>query len=165
MKFLEFWQKIILGVNEMTPKDKVLNLEAGLIGNRFAALGNSIMFGYYGAFANEFWKVSEYHDFSAINSTMGFLGLTFAGAAISGYNAGGWSTKKIYNKTKKHVKRFGKIDERFFRVCLGDDSRKKLTGYCQLQGMYLACRDYAPECLSEFYDLKTKHTKNMVPNF
>jgi len=144
----------------MAIKEKLLNLETVLIGNRGVVLGISLAFG--GTFA-------MYNEVKHVTPNLFLLGsyflTAFSGAVVGGYNNCGEGTVKIYQRTVEHLKEFRKIDKRFLLTCMEDDANKKYTGYCQLQGIYLACRDYAPECLPEFYELKKQYTKNIVPNF
>ncbi|MEI7718291.1 MAG: hypothetical protein WCI72_00355 [archaeon] len=149
----------------MTLKEKLLDLETRLIGNRFSILGESLLLGGYGAFANEVLNNISRDNYSGIIPAIGFCGLAFVGACLTGYTEFGRTTKKIYRRTKEHLGKFGKLDKDFFSTCLKTEADKRYTGYCQLQGMYLACRDYAPELLPEFYQLKKQNTKNILPNF
>lgn len=139
----------------MTLKEKLLNLEAELLGNRVSALSTAL-------FASGVTTVLV----NGLESAGLLAGLSLeAGIAGMSYTTCGTSTSKIYKRTKEHLRNFGKLDSRFFDTMVGFDKEGILAGYCQLQGMYLACRDYAPELLSEFYKLKKENTRNILPNF
>ncbi|MEI7719141.1 MAG: hypothetical protein WCI72_04690 [archaeon] len=142
----------------MTLKEKLLDIETRLIGNRAFALSAVITVGsnisiYTGALDDSPIALLAYGTMAALSG--GVAGSTFFGS----------TTAKIYKRTRKHFSNFNKLDERFFKKYMGRDLNKNFVGYCQLQGMYLACRDYAPECLLEFHELKKQYTKNIVPNF
>lgn len=72
-------------------------------------------------------------------------------------------TVLAYERTKQHIQKFGRIDRRYLKTWLGHESKYKITGYCQLQGMYLAAQEEG--LTKEFAELKGTHTKNIVPNF
>jgi hypothetical protein len=126
-----------------------------LIGNRASAIGTAMLAGGAGAMVLEG------------PGPLGCLSALAAGVGIGldSYTGFGSSMKKIYDRTVKHVKRFNRLDRRFFNTVMGLDRFDSLVGYCQLQGMYLACRDYAPQKLPNFYELKQQNTRNIVPNF
>jgi len=136
-------------------REKIRGIETLLIGNRVTAIGSALLAGGIGATALE--------GFEAAGITTG-LAIAAGGVMVS-YTGLGHNIKKIYDRTSAHIKRFGKIDKRYFNKTLGSDRYSNLAGYCQLQAMYLACRDISPEILPEFYQLKSEQTKNIVPNF
>lgn len=140
----------------MTLKERLQNAEVGLIGNRVAILSTSMLVGGYGASLSSLITGN-------ILLGVGYFIPTVIGAMITGYTICGTTTKKIYKRTRDHIKQFDTIDPNFFSTAIHPDAEKKYTGYCQLQGMYLACRDAGK--LEEFYRLKKEKTKNIIPNF
>ena len=139
----------------MTLKERLLEAEAAFIGNRASAIGTAML------------AAGGTAAFLEGPGPLGCLSVMAAGVGLGldSYTGFGSSMKKIYDRTTEHLKRFNRLDRRFFNTVMGLDRFDNLVGYCQLQGMYLACRDYAPQQLPEFYELKQKNTKNIVPNF
>ncbi len=79
------------------------------------------------------------------------------------YTTEGLGTLKYYNRTSKHIKQFGKLDSEFAKTLIEGTENRKFTGYCQIQGMYLAAKKYGQ--LDAFYEAKKKYSKNIIPNF
>lgn len=139
-------------------KDQLNKIGVSLIGNRLATVGN---IGLASLILNISTKGFE-PSCSSEQLSYCASGIALGLSAITGFGA---STGKLYSRTVDHLKKFKKLDERFFDKMMGFDDSTPLVGYCQLQSMYLACRDYAPEQLDTFYKLKKENTRNVVPNF
>ena len=139
----------------MTLKEKLLEAEAVLIGNRASAIGTAMLVGGAGA------AVLEGPGPAGCISAL----VAGTGIALDSFTGFGSTMKSMYTRTAAHLKKFNRLDERYFNTAMGLDRYNSLVGYCQLQGMYLACRDYAPQQLPKFYELKQKNTKNILPNF
>jgi hypothetical protein len=138
-----------------TLTEKINNLAVGLFGNRVSALGLGIMI------ASHFYPAPNSIEHPVIT---GLYGITStAGIMMYFYTGFGLPTLRIYKRTKQHIRDWKKLDHDFFIAYLGGDVRKPFTGYCQLQGMYLAARDTGH--LEEFRELKRKYSKNLLPNF
>lgn len=88
---------------------------------------------------------------------------TGLGLIAFGYTTEGLGTLKYYNRTSKHIKQFGKLDSEFAKTLIEGTGNRKFTGYCQIQGMYLAAKKYGQ--LGAFYEAKKKYSKNIIPNF
>lgn len=75
----------------------------------------------------------------------------------------GRATKIYYDRTKNHIKKFGVLDERFFRKLMEWYPGWKFKWYCELQWIYLAARNSGK--LNEFRELRKKYGSNVVvPN-
>jgi hypothetical protein len=141
----------------MSLQEKINRAEAYLIGNRVSVIGHSLLLG-TGIFVDNLSS-------NMLNLTLGYS-LFYSGLLLSCLTNAGKTTGDLYKRTSQHIKKFKRIDSRFFCAALGDDfSPEVLLGYCELQGMYLACRDTKPELLPEFQRLKKEKTKNIIPNF
>jgi hypothetical protein len=140
----------------MTLTDKLKAVKVGLIGNRIDLLGKLLMLG--GAYCG----IDGAIDGSIIEMGTAVAALT-TGFEFSRQTEFGSMTKYIYERTKKHIQEFGKIDERFASCILSGDCEEKLYGYCELQGMYLA----AKECgqLATFTKQKKNYSGVAIPNF
>ena len=149
----------------MVLRDKIREIETTLIGNRAAAIGTALLAGGVGSLAINFPgnEISSNGQITAITMATGFA--TAAGIVLTSITGFGLGIDGVYKRTGEHLKKFKKIDPRFFDRLIGMDKYNSLAGYCQLQGMYLACRDYVPEFLPEFYKMKKERTKNILPNF
>lgn len=67
-------------------------------------------------------------------------------------------------RKEKHINRFGELRPRFLkRLIESKVERNPIIGYCQLQGDYLAAREYNQ--LEVFNEVKKKYSKNVIPNF
>ncbi len=55
------------------------------------------------------------------------------------------------------------VDKVAFRITIKDTENRKFTGYCQLQGLYLAAKRYGQ--LDVFYAAKSAVSNNILPNF
>ena len=141
----------------MSIKDKINRIEASLIGNRVTSLGASLLVG--GFISTNLYEIKDFRNQILYGTIM------CTGSAMCGITSFGISTNKIYKKTANSLKKFNKLDKRFFKAAMGTEYSRPLIGYCQLQGMYLACRDYAPKELENFYKFKKEYTKNIIPNF
>lgn len=137
-------------------KNKLKEIEATLLGNRIAVIGNALLFGGFGAAA-----IRGCGQDLGLPTAISMLG-GWASASLAGCGVG---TTEIYNRTMAHLQQFNRLDERFFDKVMKINKTQSIFGYCQLQGMYLACRDYSQETLPEFYKLKAERTKNIIPNF
>ncbi len=84
-------------------------------------------------------------------------------AGIMAYSYFGMSTLKYYKRTATHIKKFGELDRRFAETLIKETENQKFTGYCQLQGMYLAATRYGQ--LDAFYKAKSAISNNVIPNF
>jgi hypothetical protein len=94
----------------------------------------------------------NYFTFFTIGPAMACIGPT-----------GFWvDTIRVYNRTVKHIEKFGTLDKRFFTTMLGQDKWRLFTGYCQLQSMYLAAKDCG---VLEKYKSLRREVPNLIPNF
>ncbi|MGV8086088.1 MAG: hypothetical protein ACP5N1_00520 [Candidatus Woesearchaeota archaeon] len=84
-------------------------------------------------------------------------------SALIGYTSYGLKTLKYYNRTSNHIKNFGTLDLTFAKTLIKGTENKKFTGYCQLQGLYLAAKKY--DQLETFYEAKKTVSNNILPNF
>ena len=84
-------------------------------------------------------------------------------AGLIGYTKLGLSTLKYYKRTSAHIKKFGRLDRRFAETLIKGTENRKFTGYCQLQGLYLAAKRYGQ--LDVFYAAKSAVSNNVLPNF
>tara|TARA_Y100000310_G_C20560822_1_gene752981 strand:- start:70 stop:480 length:411 start_codon:yes stop_codon:yes gene_type:complete len=75
----------------------------------------------------------------------------------------GLTTPKFYNRTRDHIKKFDKLDPRFVKEMIKETENREFVGYCQLQGMYLAARNYGQ--LDVFKDVKKEISNCRIPNF
>jgi len=79
------------------------------------------------------------------------------------YTTGGLSTLKYYRRTTKHIQKHDKLDLRFAKKLIKGTENRKFTGYCQLQGLYLASKKYGQ--LDVFNEAKKSVSNNILPNF
>ena len=97
-----------------------------------------------------------------------FVILVVSAAVFDVTRFGKW-TNKVYRKTCTSLKKsieLGKdphIDERYFLQAIDCYERSCAIGYCELQWMYLAAKEYWLE--DEFFELKRRLAKNKIPNF
>lgn len=75
----------------------------------------------------------------------------------------GLGTLEFYKKTKRHIKTFGSLSPRFAGRAIKKTENKILTGYCQLQGMYLAAKELGQE--EAFKEAKREFSNCLIPNF
>lgn len=102
-----------------------------------------------------------------LGSMRSFAGclLFSAGLAALGVTKLGLGTRETYRRSKAHIERHGRLDERFARaVILGArDGENGCYGYCQEQGLYLAARDSGE--LETFERARREHSTLFVPHF
>jgi hypothetical protein len=89
--------------------------------------------------------------------------IEIASGALIGYTSFGLRTLEYYIRTSKHIQEHGKLDLRFGERLIKGTENRKFTGYCQIQGLYLAAKKYNQ--LEAFYELKNSISKNIIPNF
>lgn len=81
----------------------------------------------------------------------------------------GKGTYKVFHKTQallhRKLRKWNNvfIPERFFIEAMDWYENWIAIGYCELQWMYLAAKEFGLE--KEFFELKAKLTKNKIPNF
>lgn len=137
----------------MRLRERLEDLEVGLMGNRLSLFGNTFMIG---GLANYIYGGSIEQQI------LGLTGASF-GFCFSGPSFCGISTLRAYRATKKHIELMGRIDDRFVEGLLGVFSNNPIYGYCQLQGAYLAARKYGLG--REFREIKKRVSRNKIPNF
>ena len=140
----------------MSLKEKISKIGISLIGNRVTALGCSMLSGSLTSLAlSHEGQLLENHGLS--------MSLGYVGALLLLQTELGSNTSRLYEKTVNHIKKFGRIEERFFdKVVPVNDMASPWDGYCQLQGVYLAARDY--DQLNDFNRMRSKSC-NRIPNF
>ncbi|MDO8516602.1 MAG: hypothetical protein Q7S33_00605 [Nanoarchaeota archaeon] len=122
-------------------KEKLLDAEALLLGNRITVLGELAFL--YGNFVDSDYKI------------MGLI-LSSLGGFCIGATRLGTETFRTYIKTKEHIKKHNKLDQHFLEMGIC----KKL--YCDRQGAYLAARDYGQ---SKAFKESVKENIGVIPNF
>lgn len=78
----------------------------------------------------------------------------------------GMPTATSYYRTIKHIEKMGTLWERYFKSVMGADTAYPRQWYCQLQGMYLACRAMEkkyPWLKKKCLEYRDKHTRNQMP--
>jgi len=75
----------------------------------------------------------------------------------------GRTTSKHYDMFLKRIPEHEGINEDEFLIAVSKYKEGKIFGYCEQQGIYLAAKKLGYE--KEFFELKKKHTKNLIPNF
>ncbi|MBI5065747.1 hypothetical protein HZA97_05920 [Candidatus Woesearchaeota archaeon] len=136
--------------------DKVDNVYVSILGNRF-----NVMFQYLSlSSAVLFYTFAELN--SPVLATFSAYG-SFLSAICSAWTCCGRSTPKYYKRTEEHIKKFGELRPRFLEKLISKTENKEFTGYCQLQGAYLAARKHGQ--LGVFYDVKRRCSNNVLPNF
>ncbi|MCX6818462.1 MAG: hypothetical protein NT129_00485 [Candidatus Aenigmarchaeota archaeon] len=124
-------------------------LYVALVGNRLTLLSEIAIFsGFYGLVKDDslVWGIP-----------------VWAGSMLFLYTAGGLSTVDYFNRTEKHIKRFGRLDERFSKALIDGTENNGAGGYCPIQGMYLAAKKYGQ--LDVFHKAKKDVSNNIIPNF
>lgn len=99
------------------------------------------------------WLLLLFIDIESYRFSIFFLLLTWGGS---------W-TEDIYKRTKEHISKYWKLDEKFFVKLVDFYSKNIVMWYCEQQGIYLAAKEFWLE--KEFFELKAKHTNNIIPNF
>jgi hypothetical protein len=79
------------------------------------------------------------------------------------YTLFGLSTLHYYRRSTKHIQDHEKLDLRFAKTLIKGTENRKFTGYCQLQGLYLAAKKY--DQLDIFKEAKSSVSNNVLPNF
>jgi len=136
----------------MRIKDSLQGLEVLLIGNRVSALGISLCFG----------GVVGCGMIERPPGNLLYISIAMVGTSAAGISRYGVGTYGAYQRTLKHIKKFGRIGHRFFKKYIEKGDGIAL-GYCELQGMYLAARKCGQ--LDSFFENKRKYSNNLVPNF
>jgi len=144
----------------MTLKEKLNEVEATLIGNRISAISSACLLAGAGSMA----ILGLDQATEVMGPILGpVMGVGLVGCSFTGF---GSTMKKLYIRTREHLKKFNTLDPRFFKAMMELDYGSWLLGYGQLQAMYLAARDSGnPEYLRQFHQLKREYTKNIIPNF
>jgi len=133
----------------MALNDVINNLYVGLAGDRvdlFAKIGVASCISAAAITESGIWAIP-----------LPFL------VGLVGYTNFGLSTLKYYKRTSAHIKKFGRLDRRFAETLIKGTENRKFTGYCQLQGLYLAAKRYGQ--LEIFYAAKSAVSNNVLPNF
>jgi hypothetical protein len=134
------------------------NLETRVFGNRFNAIGASLFLGFVAK--NNIFVSPETINWPHFIYE---LATGMAGAALCGRTQLGIGTYRVYKRVKGHIEKHGKPDPRFLRKAMALEVYPyPFTGYCQIQGTYLACRNTG--FLEDFYKVK-EESKNLLPNF
>jgi hypothetical protein len=134
------------------------NLETRVFGNRVTVVGASLALGFVAK--NNIFLGPETIDWSHF---LYELSLGMAGTLLCARTRLGIGTYRTYRRVKEHIKKHGKPDPRFLRKAMALDIYPyPFTGYCQIQGTYLACRNTG--FLEDFYKLR-EESKNLMPNF
>ena len=166
-------------------RDACKYLETLLIGNRVTALAQSMMLG--GLMGSAIIKsdlpVSQNVNFNESRLSVKhaqstrklelkisndpleyFYGLAFfLGGIGMGVTSMGLGTLRAYYRTRKHISNHGLLDLRFVENIINGDTPGKYPGYCDIQGAYLAARDYNQ--LDIFNRVNHTHSKKGIPNF
>lgn len=145
----------------MSLKEKINKIGIGLLGNRVTALGCALL-------TSSAASLELVDKFRPVDNNFYInygpeMGLAFLGTVLLTHTEFGSKTVKLYDKTAKHIKKFDRIDKRFFdKIIPVNDITNNWDGYCQMQGVYLAARDYGK--LDEFKEMRKK-SSNVIPNF
>lgn len=142
----------------------VEGLHVCLIGNRIMAFGMlSLGASFYALTSGvEFLLPS---DASALDilATTAVDSATIAGSFVLGYTHLGFGTLNLYNRTTAHIREHGGLEERYASTVFTSNSIDRVTGYCQIQGMYLAA---AREGFADdFRRYQEMYSNNIIPNF
>ncbi|MBI2672745.1 hypothetical protein HYX19_00645 [Candidatus Woesearchaeota archaeon] len=140
----------------MALKDIVDRLYVGLMGDR-VNLASKIIFA-----ASTYSLIYGINHKTLPSFLFGYLG-GYLSVSCFAYTTAGSGTLRYYNRTSKHIKQFRRLDPGFAKTLIEGTENRKFTGYCQLQGMYLAAKKYGQ--LDVFYEAKKKYSKNIIPNF
>lgn len=89
--------------------------------------------------------------------------LQLSGGLCAWVTAFGTTTERTYRRTCDHIEKKWKIGRKFFKKIMKNDIDKEIMGYCQLQWMYLAAKEYWLE--KKFLEMKKEFTNNLIPNF
>ena len=138
-------------------EDSVRSFIAGSVGNRVYLLGKVLLVGGIVSASHNEKMIMDPYQFMAVSSGALFCASTFCG----------YGTRKLYNRTREHIRRFGKLNPKFVKNVIRRSQQDYpgfdlLIGYCQEQGAYLAARDMGQ--LGAFNDAKTS-SRNIIPNF
>lgn len=148
--------------------EKLVNLECKLIGNRLTLLGRASLYSIIPIidYIQDHNQTSEHAGaytalvFSPILFWFGMEVVTGSGRA----------TTNVYTRTKKHIKKYGKVGEKFAKKIFtfegksikeSEIDKKSPLGYCEWQGMYLASK--ALRKTKEFNELKEKYYHKIIP--
>jgi hypothetical protein len=110
-------------------------------------------------------SLNTFATYQIFGSLVGLLALTPLCVAfpLFGVTLAGTSTLEYYHRSVKHIKRFERLDHRFATTLIKGGENDAIFGYCELQGMYLAARNYGQ--LDAFYKAKKEVSNNIIPNF
>ncbi|TAL53435.1 MAG: hypothetical protein EPN86_04450 [Nanoarchaeota archaeon] len=142
----------------------VEGLHVCLIGNRITAFGVLSLGASFVALSSgaEFPLPSD-ANFLDILKTTAVDSATIAGSFALGYSHLGFGTLELYNRTIGHIREHGKLEERYASTVFTSNSIDRVTGYCQIQGMYLAAAEEG--FADEFRRYKEMYSNNIIPNF
>lgn len=150
-------------------REKAVDLECLLVGNRLTTLGRASLLLPIPA-ANYFININNPNDLIRSIGAFAILSPIFFWGGMEYFTWFGKETNKIYKRTKKHIKRYDKIDERFVKAIFkgeecgakyDDVSKKSPFGYCEWQGVYLAARALGKN--KEFNEIKQQYYRKKIP--
>ena len=134
----------------------IKNTWISFVGNRLNLLAISI--GIPSIYALD--TISHDQPYQGMLALVG-LGIGLLTTGASGCGSG---TKKFYRFVERNIERTGDLDQKFLeRLISLKTENRSLFGYCQLQGMYLAARDYNQ--LEVFNQAKNNVSNCKIPNF
>lgn len=155
-----------MSLNELLNDAKVavtgnrVTLASGLLAANFLYAAGSAIAHAIGAWNEPVASALKSPEFlylvaSAPFGTLGLRGLD--------YTRFGTSTLKLYRRTKRHIEQFGSLQPKFAKGVIEKTENRAFTGYCQLQGMYLAAKELGQE--EAFNEAKRGVSNCLIPNF
>jgi hypothetical protein len=99
---------------------------------------------------------------SQVNISYNIAAMTL-GTALYGTQDGQLTTLRSYKKTKRKLLENKLSKEKIFKEMIEDGANKKLMGYCEQQGTYLAAKKL--NYVEEFYLAKKKYSNVILPHF
>ncbi len=132
----------------MDLSDIVEQAYVGLVGNRLNLLAKVGLL------------ISAY-TFDSSAGQQWWEALMYASAGLMGATVFGCSTLEHYVSARDQIRHYGRLDDRYARTLM-EKNKGCFSGYCQIQGLYLAAKKYSQ--LEVFMRAKKAYSKNVIPN-
>jgi len=144
----------------MSLVEKVVDFGRGIYMNRVTLAMMPI-------YSSSIYGIMSYQNISNISDEPLRFGLLCCAAvvsgAIAGYTSFGTSTGRMFRKIDRQIETDGCLNREYVTKVMCQPENDCATGYCQIQGIYLAAKKHGK--LAEFRKLQEKYSCNKIPHF